>query len=328
MRDVLAIARYWAAKAEDASRIFGSPIRIDAAQSIDRGSEFARHSPGLWSANRHARMVRALDGWLAVNLARSEDRTLLPAWLEREIDDEPWQTVVSFARQRRQADLLARARLLGLPVSIVGEVAAAEPIISHRLGVQRPRYRRLRVIDLTSLWAGPLCTALLARAGMEVVRYEDPSRPDSTKHVAPRFHERLNGAKKSVAMAFGSVELADAIADADVVVTNSRQRAFAAVGLSPYTMFARNPGLIWIAISGHGWTGEMSDRVAFGDDAAAAGGLVRWTSGRAPRFIGDALADPLAGLAAASAAMRAVAEGGGVLLDIALSRVTSHKPDA
>jgi crotonobetainyl-CoA:carnitine CoA-transferase CaiB-like acyl-CoA transferase len=59
--------------------------------------------------------------------------------------------------------------------------------------------------------------------------------------------------------------------------------------------------------------------VGFGDDTAAAGGLVRWTSG-GPRFLGDALADPVTGLAAAVGTLRALEQGGGLLVDVALAR--------
>jgi len=110
------------------------------------------------------------------------------------------------------------------------------------------------------------------------------------------------------------------IAEADILVTSARARAFPALGLSADALFARNPGLVWVAITGHGWA---SDRVGFGDDTAAAGGLVRWTAEGAPRFVGDAVADPLTGMAAAAVAMAALAGGGGVLVDAALSRVAA-----
>ena len=83
--------------------------------------------------------------------------------------------------------------------------------------------------------------------------------------------------------------------------------------------FQANPALTWVAITGYGWTGAAASRVAFGDDAAAAGGLVRWTKSGAPRFLGDALADPVTGLAAAIGALKGLASGGGVLVDVSLA---------
>ena len=93
--------------------------------------------------------------------------------------------------------------------------------------------------------------------------------------------------------------------------------------MAPASLFAERPGLVWVAISGYGWTGEAADRVAFGDDAAAAGGLVHWTPDGPPNFLGDALADPLTGLAAASGALQALAQGGGVIVDAALARIAA-----
>ena len=63
-------------------------------------------------------------------------------------------------------------------------------------------------------------------------------------------------------------------------------------------------------------------RVALGDDAAAAGGLVGWVDD-GPVFIADAVADPLTGLVAAHAVVEAVRGGGRWLVDIALARVAS-----
>jgi crotonobetainyl-CoA:carnitine CoA-transferase CaiB-like acyl-CoA transferase len=79
-----------------------------------------------------------------------------------------------------------------------------------------------------------------------------------------------------------------------------------------------------VAITGHGWCGDVADRVAFGDDAAAAGGLVRWTAKGEPRFVGDAIADPLTGLAATLGALAALGQGGGFLVDAALARVAAQ----
>jgi hypothetical protein len=62
--------------------------------------------------------------------------------------------------------------------------------------------------------------------------------------------------------------------------------------------------------------------VGFGDDAAAAGGLVAPTT-RGPVFVADAVADPLTGMAAAAAARLALRDGGRWLLDVPLSRVAA-----
>ena len=77
-----------------------------------------------------------------------------------------------------------------------------------------------------------------------------------------------------------------------------------------------------LRITGHGADGAGADFVAFGDDAAVAGGLVG-RSADGPVFCADAVADPLAGLEAAAAAVEALARGGGELIDVAMSAVAA-----
>lgn len=313
--------------AEFSSRL-GRRVEVHPRQVIDRSDALSLRPPGLWSPNRSCRLVQAADGWIAVNLARASDVDLIPAWLGRAAGRPPWEVVRRGARGRPWRRLVDEARVLGLPVAGVGEVRAdglAAPIL--RMAAGAPRRGRLQVIDLTSLWAGPLCGALLAAAGAAVTRIESVARADPMRTGAPGFYARLNGGKAFQSLDFAEPaqleRLADLIGQADVVITSARPRAFAQLGIAPEAMFARNPGLTWVAISGYGWVGADADRVAFGDDAAAAGGLVRWTADGAPRFVGDALADPLAGLAAAAGAMAAVLAGGGALVDAAMARTAA-----
>jgi hypothetical protein len=77
-----------------------------------------------------------------------------------------------------------------------------------------------------------------------------------------------------------------------------------------------------VSITGHGREEPARDWVAFGDDAAVAGGLVV-EDADGPVFCADAVADPITGLVAAGAALQALHEGGRWLLDIALSAVAA-----
>jgi crotonobetainyl-CoA:carnitine CoA-transferase CaiB-like acyl-CoA transferase len=79
-----------------------------------------------------------------------------------------------------------------------------------------------------------------------------------------------------------------------------------------------------VSITGHGRDGAAAQRIGFGDDAAAAGGLVVSADRDAgPMFCADAVADPLSGLTAAGACLTALAEGGRWLLDVSLARVSA-----
>ncbi len=272
-------------------------------------------APGLWSTNRTCRLVKTRDGWIAVNLAREEDRDSVPAWTGCALDADPWDVVVEYARTQTAQELLACAIALHLPVAIAGEAKPAEPPIWT--GALR-RTRRPKALDLSALWAGPLCGGLLAKAGLDVTRIDNTTRPDPTARVAPRFDAWLNGDKHRCEMALDDPRLTDLIADADVLITSGRPHALARKGLSEARLATLHPGLIWVAVTAHGWRGDDALRVGFGDDAAAAGGLLAGTR-EAPMFMGDALADPLTGLEAATGVIEALIEGKCGLIDAALA---------
>ncbi|THD79424.1 MAG: CoA transferase [Phenylobacterium sp.] len=304
---------------------FGRRVDVAALGVTDRAGQLPLSAPGLRSPNGACRLVPAADGWIAVNLAREEDAELIPAWLGCEFGAPPWTAIAALAGARPWRTLVAEAQDLGLPVAGVGEVASdglAAPLLKLGVGATR-RAEPLKVVDLSALWAGPLCGAILAAAGGSVAKVESLGRPDPTRTSTPEFFRRLNGGKADVSLdlrrADGRAVLRERIAEADVVITSARPRGLASLGLSVEAAFAANPGLVWVAVTGYGFTGEAASRVAFGDDAAAAGGLVGWSTDGSPQFLGDALADPVTGLAAVVGALKALAEGGGVLVDASLA---------
>jgi hypothetical protein len=320
--------RRLAAEIAELSQALGARVDVDLPAVTDRRGQLKLGRPGLFSANRACRLVQAADGWMAVNLARPDDVDLLPAWLGCEAEQDPWPAVQAGARGRPWRELVEAAQVLGVPAAGVGEVTAPSTD-APLLPVGRPASGPLRartVIDLSSLWAGPLCGCVLAAHGAAVTKVESARRPDPSREATPTFFSRLNAGKGELALDFGAMadraRLRDMILDADVVITSARPRAFEQLGLAPADVFATQPNLVWVAISGYGWTGADADRVAFGDDAAAAGGLMNWTP-RGPRFLGDALGDPLTGLAAAAGALHALAQGGGVIVDAALARTSA-----
>jgi len=311
------------------SAALGTRVEVSEAVLDARAPWMTLATPGERSPNGSCRMVRAADGWIAVNLPREDDRAAVPAWIGCGLDDEPWAAIKAAARTRPAVRLAEDAQRLGLPVAVVGAVRAAgadAPFRRSGAGATQPGSRRLRVIDLSSLWAGPLCGALLARAGCAVRKIESAARPDVARLSTPGFFAELNSGKGQLALDFSDPNdldrLRQEIGRADVLITSARPRAFDQLGLPPEAVFAANPGLVWTAITGYGWEGPLSHRVAFGDDAAAAGGLVRWRDGR-PEFMGDALADPLTGLAAAAGTLKALAQGGGGLVDVAMARTAA-----
>jgi crotonobetainyl-CoA:carnitine CoA-transferase CaiB-like acyl-CoA transferase len=172
-----------------------------------------------------------------------------------------------------------------------------------------------------------LCARLVGDAiGLPVVKVESARRPDGARRGSPDFWERLNAGKEEVALDLdderGRRRLREAVDGAAVVVSASRPRAFAHLGVDPVEIAAR--GVVWVSITGYGWFGPGHDRVAFGDDAAVAGGAAVAAGGpESPVFVLDAVADPLSGLAAANAAVDAWGAGGGAFVDVCMAGVVA-----
>jgi crotonobetainyl-CoA:carnitine CoA-transferase CaiB-like acyl-CoA transferase len=108
------------------------------------------------------------------------------------------------------------------------------------------------------------------------------------------------------------------VSQADVVIEASRPRALEQLGCSPESVDGR-PGRVWLSVTGYGRPEPEREWVAFGDDAAVAGGLVAWDDHGEPVFCADAVADPVSGLFGALAVLESLRAGGGQLIDLAMS---------
>ena len=319
------------------SRHLGDAPALDGLALLGERAAIAglrRHGPT--SCGGGTRLLAAADGWMAVAFPRGDDVGSLPAWLERDVPlDDPWPVVARAVAARSCAELDERAALLGLPIAAVGSVEAPAdtvfglPLVASCLAEAAPvggiSLVGARVVDVSSLWAGPLAAHLLSESGADVVKVEAAARPDGARRSPGAFFDLLNGAKRSVVLdletAAGRDDLARLVASADVVVESARPRALEQLGVVA-TEVLRAPGgpRLWVAITGHGRA--RADRVAFGDVAAAAGGLVTGDE-RGPCFVADAVADPLAGLVAAAATLSAWERGGRWLLDVGMAPIAA-----
>lgn len=297
---------------------------------------------GRASCGGVTRLVQAADEWIAIALARPDDVCALPAWLGIEPDDPalddaegPWLLVAAQVAQRSATEVVERGAMLGLACSVVSESDHGDggsPVLMARLGDARSRpLEGLRVANLASLWAGPLCADVLRCLGAEVVSVESVGRPDGAR-ATPKWFASLHADQRSVAVDLrdeGEVaQLADLLRSADVVIEGSRPRALEQIGIDAVELVGVGPQ-VWLSITGHGRQPPGSARVAFGDDAAAAGGLVgRLVDG--PVFLADAIADPLTGVTAAASIVDRLERGGRWMVDVALSRVAAcaaSRPD-
>jgi crotonobetainyl-CoA:carnitine CoA-transferase CaiB-like acyl-CoA transferase len=160
------------------------------------------------------------------------------------------------------------------------------------------------------------------------MKVESTARPDGARRGNPQFFERMHEGKEFVALDFEHDELHALLQSADVVVEASRPRALTQLGIDADELVATGPR-VWLSITGYGRAGDMSYRVAFGDDAAVAGALVADAGGgEGPSFVADAVADPLTGMVAAAAVFDALQGDRRVVLDVALARVAASVAQA
>lgn len=175
----------------------------------------------------------------------------------------------------------------------------------------------VKVLDLTRVLAGPLCTMLLGDLGADILKVERPGVGDDTRGWGPPFDAEgrsayylsINRNKLGLAADLDSAEdqalLSRLLEDADVVVDNFRMGMLAKRGLSPEQWRARRPELVWCTISGFG---PSSDRPGYDFVAQAESGWMAITGEPEgdPMKIGVALADVLAGKDAAIAILGAL----------------------
>ncbi|WP_222428784.1 CoA transferase [Denitratisoma sp. DHT3] len=288
---------------------------------------------GAISPGGGCRLLATADGWLALSLSRDEDWRLLPAWLECDVDPA-WESLAPLLAQRATTPLLAQGRLLGLalaPLALPTTADAPWYSVHHALpSAHRPPRAMPLVVDLASLWAGPLCGHLLQRAGARVVKVESRQRPDGARRGAAAFYALMNQGKASVALDFASPrgieQLRHLLLAADIVIEGSRPRALRQLGIVTEELLAENPGLTWVSLTGYGRDEPQAQWVAYGDDAGVAAGLsgLMLELAGQPLFVGDAIADPLTGLHAALAAWASHQSGGGRLIALALRDVVGH----
>lgn len=290
---------------------------------------------GRLSAGGACRLWDAADGVLALNLAREDDLELLPAWTEGAatgLDD-----LASALRRSAMEPMVARARLLGLAAAAVvppvprqswfRTTSKGTPAAQAQLAIESGQAPL--VVDLSALWAGPLCGQLLRSCGARVIKVESARRPDGARYGPRALFDLLNAGKESVQIDFASVHglaaLKTLLGHADIVIEGTRPRALEQLGIVAAEMVAARPGQVWLSITGYGRDEPQRDWIAYGDDAAVAAGL-SWLMGGDrgdPVFGGDAIADPLTGLHSALTTYAYWLKGGGVVLDVALHSVVS-----
>ncbi len=191
----------------------------------------------------------------------------------------------------------------------------------------------LRILDFSRILAGPFATALLADAGADVIKVESPEG-DDYRRVGPvrgedgAYFLLANRGKRSIVLDLktprGRRLAADLAARCDAVVENFRPGVAARLGIDAETLRARNPGLVYVSISGFGQQGPWATRPAYDIIAQALSGIMH-TTGAAdgpPTLLGESFGDIVAGLYAAWALLAGLyarqRDGAGRSADVAL----------
>ena len=172
------------AEIEHRSRAAGRTVRVNWEAAVSgRAALLDLRRQGRISANGSCRLLRTGDGWVGLNLPRTDDLDVLPALTGRAVTD-PWPDVASAAASSATVEFVGRARLLGLAAS---PLPTGRPPADFWSQAQRwptatvgPSHS-WRVVDLSSLWAGPVTARVLAEMGARVTKMESAARPDAAR---------------------------------------------------------------------------------------------------------------------------------------------------
>ncbi|MET9967473.1 CoA transferase [Streptomyces sp. NPDC006356] len=192
----------------------------------------------------------------------------------------------------------------------------------------------LRVLDLATLFAGPLAATMLGDFGAEVIKVEHPEKPDPSRGHGPSkdgvglWWKVLGRNKRTIALNLskpgGRATLLRLAATADVVIENFRPGTLEKWDLGWPELSAANPRLVLTRVTGFGQFGPSAHRPGFGTLAEAMSGFAALTGepDAPPTLPPFGLADSIAGLATAYAVMTALAArertGEGQVVDMAL----------
>ena len=191
----------------------------------------------------------------------------------------------------------------------------------------------VRVVDCSTVLAGPLACQVLGDFGADVVKVEHPRGGDALRtHGASKdgvglWWTLVGRNKRSLALDLhdGGEVFRRLVAQADVLVENFRPGTLERWGLGPEVLHALNPGLVMVRVTGFGQSGPYSQRPGFGTLAEAMSGFAAITGepDGAPTLPPFGLADSVAGLTGAISALMGLyhrdARGGtGQVVDLAI----------
>jgi CoA-transferase family III len=260
------------------------PVRVDSRQAC---AAFAAEGlftpvgwslPGIWDPI--AGNYRAEDGWIRLHTNYAYHRAVV----ERVLGAHDRDAVQSAVKGRKAADLEAAVVEAGGCAAVMrtregwlaspaGDAAAdALPLtVAERAcpaGARRATaasglpYAGVRVLDLTRVMAGPVCTKFLAAFGAEVLRIDPPGFQE-VPALVPELTAGKRTATLDLTAAAGRSTFEHLVAGADVLVTGLRADALKRLGYDDATLAVLNPALVHTSHNAYGWEGPWRDRRGF-----------------------------------------------------------------
>jgi len=177
----------------------------------------------------------------------------------------------------------------------------------------------IRVIDITSIFTGPLCCQQLGDLGADVTKVE-PTNGELTRWIAPPqqagltgMYAQMNRNKRSLALDLKNPEgiaiIRKLVKDADILVENFRSGVADRLGIGYEALRTLNERIIYVSINGFGPTGPYSDQRAYDPLAQGLVGMMHIQGkafGGKPQLIQSAIVDKTTAGTAASAALAAL----------------------
>ncbi len=194
----------------------------------------------------------------------------------------------------------------------------------------------LRVLDVSTILAGPLCAQILGDFGAEVLKIEHATKVDGmrghgrSKDGHPLWWKEVSRNKRTIGLTLSEPEGAGILLrlaeTADVLIENFRPGMLERWGLGPERLHEANPGLVIVRVTGFGQRGPYAARAGFGTLAEAMSGFAHLTGDPEgpPTLPAFGLADSVCGIAASSAVMMALfhrersEDGRGQIIDMSL----------
>ncbi|PTM39033.1 CoA transferase [Bosea sp. 124] len=288
-------------------------------------------SPQGWTAPPSSDPVtgdyEAADGWIRLHtnarhhlaaaltvLGAPPDRTSVATAVRRWVADDLEAAIV--AAGGAAATMRPMAAWAAHPQ---GQAVAAEPLVWFERTAAEPGpgpvdptrpLAGLRVLDLTRVFAGPVCTRFLAGLGADVLRIDPPGWDEPGNEPEMTLGKRC--ARLDARSAEGRAQLAGLLARADVLVHGYRRAALDSIGFGAAERARIRPGLIDVSLDAYGWTGPWAGRRGFDSLVQMSSGIAEEGMRRfgtpGPKPLPVQALDHAAGYIMAAAVLRGLAE--------------------